>query len=167
MSNNITQRRFAKMGNNIFKICETIMSNQKIMKLLKFSDADPLSHNDLSQEEIDDMLHKNLLITPKIPDDERIKESYVIVLLDNFSIDPVNQDFKVTEIRFDIICPLDEWLLNDSSLRPYLIMSEIDSLFNEKALEGIGNLSFEGANRLVVSPYLGGYSMNYGHYEFN
>jgi hypothetical protein len=163
----ITQRRFAVMGDNIFAICEKLLKNQKILKLLKFTDKNPLDHEDLTEDEADELLHKNILISPKIPDDDTIKQSYIIVLLDNFTIDPVNQDFKVTQIRFDAICPLDEWVLNDKSLRPYLIMSEIDSEFNEKALKGVGNLSFSGANRLVVSSYLGGYSMKYGQYEFN
>ena len=50
---------------------------------------------------------------------------------------------------------------------PYLIMNEIDKEFNEKKLAGIGNLSFNSAERLVVSAYLAGYSLKYGHSEFN
>ena len=164
---NKTQRRFEVMGDNIFLICNKLLKNQKILKLLKYSDSDPLTHPDLTEEESDELLHKNILITPKIPDDNKDKESYIVVLLDTFSLDDSNQDFKVIQIRFDIVCPLDEWVINSKSLRPYLIMSEIDKEFNEKALKGIGNLEFMGANRLVVSPYLGGYSMKYGQYEFN
>ena len=42
-----------------------------------------------------------------------------------------------------------------------------DKEFNEKKLAGIGNLSFNSAERLVVSAYLAGYSLKYGHSEFN
>lgn len=162
-----TQRRFEVMGEDIFKIVNKLLTNQKLLKLLKYTDANPLDHEDLTQDEIDEMLHKNILITPKIPDEDQEKTCYIVVLLDNYEVDPTNNDFKFASIRFDVICPMDRWVINDNSLRPYLLMNEIDKTFNEKKLAGIGNLSFESASRLVVSPYLGGYSLKYGHYEFN
>lgn len=162
-----TQRRFEVMGEDIYKMTERIMENQTLLKLLKFTDENPLEHPDLTQDEIDKMLHENVLIVPKIPDEDEKKQSYLIMLLDNYVVDPVNADFKNAAIRFDVICPLDHWIINNKSLRPYLIMNEIDKMFNEKKLAGIGNLSFQKASRLVVSPYLGGYSLVYGHTEFN
>lgn len=162
-----TQRRFEVMGEDIFKIVDKLLKDQQLLKLLKFTDGDPLEHPDLTKEEIDEMFNKNILITPKIPDEDKEKNSYIIVLLDDYILSPVNNDFKQTTIRFDVICPMDKWLINDKSLRPYMIMNRIDTLFNEQKLAGIGNLSFEGASRLVVSPYLAGYTLNYGHYEFN
>lgn len=162
-----TQRRFEVMGEDIFKIVEKIQQDQDLLKLIKFTDADPLSHNDLTSDEIDEMLHKNILITPKIPDTDQDKNCYLVILLDNYTVSPANQDFKSTQIRFDILCPMDRWVINSKSLRPYLMMNCIDKDFNEKSLAGIGNLSFQEANRLVVSPYLAGYSLLYGHYEFN
>lgn len=162
-----TQRRFEVMGEDIFKIVNKIQTNQKLLKLLKFTDSDPLKHKDLSQDEIDEMLHKNLLIIPKLPDEDQDKNCYIVVILDKYVVDPVNPDFKSVVIRFDVICPLDKWVINSSTLRPYLILNELDKMFNEQKLAGIGNLSFINADRLVVSPYLGGYTVNYGHFEFN
>ena len=164
---NSTQRRFEVMGEDIFKIIAKIQSNQKLLKLLKFTDDNPLKHDDLSQEEIDDMLHKNLQIIPKLPDEDQDKNCYIVVILDKYAVDPVNPDFKTVIIRFDVICPLDRWVINGSTLRPYLILNELDKMFNEQKLAGIGNLKFVNADRLVVSPYLGGYTVNYGHFEFN
>ena len=162
-----TQRRFEVMGEDIFKIVDKIQTNQKLLKLLKFTDSNPLDHEDLSQDEIDEMLHKNLLIIPKLPDEDQDKNCYIVVILDKYEVDPYNPDFKSVIIRFDVICPLDRWIINSSTLRPYLILNELDKMFNEQKLAGIGNLSFINADRLVVSPYLGGYTVNYGHFEFN
>ena len=64
-----TQRRFSVMGDNVFNILSKVMKNQRLLKLLKFTDNDPLKHPDLTQDEIDKMLHKNILIVPKIPDE--------------------------------------------------------------------------------------------------
>lgn len=162
-----TQRRFEVMGEDIYKMIEKILSNQKILKLLKYTDSDPLKHPDLTQDEIDEMLHKNVLIVPKIPDDTDEKTCYLVVILNTYDVAPSNQDFKSATVRFDVICPMDRWIINAKTLRPYLIMSEIDTMFNEKAIAGIGNLSFDRVRPLTVSSLLAGYSMIYGHYEFN
>lgn len=162
-----TQRRFEVMGEDIFKIVDRIQRNQTILKLLKFTDTNPLAHEDLTQQEIDEMLHKNLLIVPKLPDEDQDKNCYIVVILDKYDVDPVNSDFKSVIIRFDVVCPFDKWIINGKTLRPYLILNELDKIFNEKKLAGIGNLRFVECNRLVVSPYLGGYTINYGHFEFN
>lgn len=162
-----TQRRFEIMGEDIFNIINRITKDQTLLKLIKYTDNDPLKHPDLTQEEIDEMLHKNILITPKIPDDDTDLNNYLVILLDNYTVDPVNIDFKVVEIRFDVVCPMDRWIINEKTLRPYLIMNRLDKNFNEQKLSGIGNLKFESASSLVVSPYLAGYSLIYGHYEFN
>ena len=162
-----TQRRFEVMGEDIFKMIEKILKNQTLLKLLKYTDSDPLNYPDLSQNEIDEMLHKNILIVPKMPDTLDEKLCYIIVILDTYDVVPNNQDFKIASVRFDVICPMDRWVINAKTLRPYLIMSEIDTMFNEKSIAGIGNLSFDNARPLVVSPQLAGYSLTYGHYEFN
>ena len=162
-----TQRRFEAMGEDIFKMVKKIQNNQKVLKLLKFTDSDPLNHPDLTQDEIDEMLHKNIQIVPKLPDSYDEKMCYIVMILNTYDIAPNNQDFKTATVRFDVLCPMDRWVINAKTLRPYLIMSEIDSMFNEKNIAGIGNLSFETARPLVVSPQLAGYSLVYGHYEFN
>ena len=48
-----------------------------------------------------------------------------------------------------------------------IIMEEIDKMFNEEKLKGIGNLQFYRADNLTLSPWIGGYSMKYKIYEFN
>lgn len=162
-----TQRRFEIMGEDIFKITNRICRNQNLLKLLKFTDNDPLKHPDLTQDEIDEMLHKNILIVPKIPDTLDDKLNYLIILLNDYELVPNNADFKFAQIRFVVLCPMDRWVMNGKTLRPYLMMSEIDTMFNEKELAGIGNLYFSKLVPLVPSATLAGYSMDYGHYEFN
>ena len=93
--------------------------------------------------------------------------SYVISVFDDFVVNQINPEFKISTLRFDIACPYDEWILNDRSLRPYLIMQRIDTLFNEAKMAGIGTLQFYRADNLTLSPYIGGYSMRYKINEFN
>jgi hypothetical protein len=112
------------------------------------------------------LLHKQIVIIPKFPEDG-IESSFVLAVFDNFTINPSNPDFKLTRIRFDIVCPYTEWVINENSLRPYLIMEEIDFMFNQAKLSGIGNLQFTHSTPLVLSPQLAGYSMYYQINEFN
>lgn len=95
------------------------------------------------------------------------KMSYVVAVFDDFVINPMNNEFKITTVRFDIACPYNEWKLDDQSLRPYLLMQEIDTMFNQAKLAGIGNLEFHRADILALSPQLGGYTMQYKINEFN
>jgi len=77
---------------------------------------------------------------PKIFDDSTEKMSYVTALFSNFVVNQLNPEFKISTIRFDIACPYEEWLLDGRTLRPYLIMEEIDKMFNEAKMQGIGTL---------------------------
>ena len=167
------QRRFAVMGENTFLIANKLMQNQKICRLLKYPTKDPFKEKDpitgKDQPNVDglELINKQILIVPKVFDDSTEKMSYIISVFDDFSVNILNPEFKYSTIRFDIACPYDEWILNARSLRPYLIMEEIDKMFNQTKLKGIGNLQFLHANNLTLSPWIGGYSMKYRINEFN
>ena len=171
MDLNNTQRRFSVMGENTFLIANKIMKNQRICRLLKYQTKDPFAEeiNGKSQPDVDgvDLINKQILITPKIYDDSTEKMSYITAIFDDFVVNQLNPEFKVSTVRFDIACPYDEWILNNQSLRPYLIMQEIDIMFNQGKLKGIGNLQFYRADNLALSPWIGGYSMRYKINEFN
>lgn len=161
-----TQRRFAVMGANTFKIADKIMSNQRICRLLKYQVRSPFSP-DLKDVDGAELINKQILIVPKIYDGSNEKMSYVTAIFDDFVVNQINPEFKISTVRFDIACPYDEWLLDDISLRPYLIMEELDIMFNQAKLSGIGNLQFHRADALTLSPQIGGYSMRYKINEFN
>ena len=162
----MSQRRFAVMGDNTFKILNKLVNNQRICRLLKYQVRDPFSDK---YEDVDgvDLLNKQILAVPKVFDASTEKMSYIVAVFDNFVVNQFNPDFKISTVRFDIACPYDEWLLDENSLRPYLIMQEIDNMFNQGKLAGIGNLQFHRADMLTLSPQLGGFSMEYKINEFN
>lgn len=161
-----SQRRFSVLGDNLFIIANKLKSNPILCRLLYYSDKDPLSpnHPDVDGQSL---LGKNIRLVPLILDSNMELESYVIAIMDDFRLNERNPDFKINSIRFDVVCPYSKWEVDEASLRPFLIMQEIDEMFNEGKLAGIGNLTFQGARRLVLSPQLGGYSMEYFSDEFN
>ena len=161
-----TQRRFSVMGTNTFKIANKLMSNKRLCRLLKYQTRNPFDEN-LPDVDGADLINKQILIVPKVFDDSTEKMSYVTAIFDNYVIGTLNPEFKLLTIRFDVACPYDEWLLDEKTLRPYLIMQEIDTMFNQSKLAGIGTLQFERANALVLTPWIGGYSMRQSINEFN
>lgn len=162
----MSQRRFAVMGDNTFKILNKLVNNQKICRLLKYQVRDPFSDN---YEDVDgvDLLNRQILAVPKVFDASTEKMSYIVAVFDNFVVNQFNPEFKISTVRFDVACPYDEWILDENSLRPYLIMQEIDNMFNQAKLSGIGNLQFHRADMLTLSPQIGGFSMEYKINEFN
>lgn len=160
-----SQRRFAVMGENLFKILTRIFNNQKICRLLKYQSTDPFS-TEYPDVDGSSLLHHQINIIPKYPQDG-IEYSYIVVVFDRFTLNPNNPDFKITRIRFDVVCPYTEWTIDADNLRPYLIMQELDNMFNQAKLSGIGNLQFVSCDPLTLSPQIGGYSMYYQINEYN
>ena len=154
------------MGDNTFKILNKLVNNQRVCRLLKYQVRNPFSDK---YEDVDgvELLNKQILAVPKVFDASTEKMSYIVAVFDNFVVNQFNPDFKISTVRFDIACPYDEWLLDESSLRPYLLMQEIDNMFNQGKLAGIGNLQFHRADMLTLSPQIGGFSMEYKINEFN
>ena len=162
----MSQRRFAVMGDNTFKILNKLVNNQRICRLLKYQVRDPFSNK---YEDVDgiELLNKQILAVPKVFDASTEKMAYIVAVFDNFVVNQFNPEFKISTVRFDVACPYDEWVLDENSLRPYLIMQEIDNMFNQAKLSGIGNLQFHRADMLTLSPQIGGFSMEYKINEFN
>lgn len=162
-----TQRRFAVMGDNLFKILNKLVSNQNLCRLLKYQNSNPLDKEELEDVDGIDLINKQIVIVPKVPENGDMECSFVIVVFDKYIVNPNNDDFKLCTLRFEIVCPYEEWLLDESNLRPYLIMQEIDEMFNQQRVSGIGKLQFSHCVPLTLSPQLGGYTMYYNVNEFN
>ena len=162
-----TQRRFAVMGTNAFNMANKLMQNQKLCRLLKYQVRDPF--NEEKYENVDGiyLLNKQIMITPKIWDESTEKTSYIVALFNTFTTNIMNPDYKIDTIGIDVACPYDEWVLDGQSLRPYLIMEEIDKIFNGAQMAGIGTLQFVRADRNVFTSQIGGYTMQYSINEFN
>ena len=120
MASNI--RNFKAVGDNLFRIAEKILEDDDICKLLYYTDANPLSQPNLTEDERLKLLHKNILLVPKVPENDDIKGSYILILYDGFNQNLANPQFKDADLLFIIVCPPENWVINDVSLRPYLIM---------------------------------------------
>lgn len=162
-----TQRRFAVMGTNAFNMANKLMQNQRLCRLLKYQVRDPFDEEKYENVDGIYLLNKQIMITPKIWDESTEKTSYIVALFNTFVTNIMNPDYKVDTIGIDVACPYDEWVMDGQSLRPYLIMEEIDKMFNGAQMAGIGTLQFVRADRNVFTSQIGGYTMQYSINEFN
>lgn len=95
----------------------------------------------------------------KLKEHEEVK-SYIVVSFDNF-IGTTNPEYRDCTVHFDIICHTDYWDLGDYQIRPIKIMGIIDGILNNCKLSGIGTLQFAGAEEVVYSEDLAGYTLMY------
>lgn len=71
-----TQRRFAVMGENLFKIVNKLTLNQRVCRLLKYQSSDPFDTN-LPDVDGIELIGNSIVITPKYPEFDNIERSYV------------------------------------------------------------------------------------------
>jgi hypothetical protein len=90
--------------------------------MLKYQVRDPFDEKKHKDVDGIELLNKQIMITPKIWDEDTEKTSYIVALFDSFVTNMMNQEYKIDTISFDIACPYDEWVLDGRSLRPYLLM---------------------------------------------
>lgn len=151
---------FLSTDKDLSLIFQKIMGNQRLLKMLYYTQKDCLKASDLSMDEIQSMLHKQLKIVPDIKITEECP-NIVIVTFDNFIPNATNPQFRDCTINFDILCHPDHWNLGNFQLRPHKIAGEIDAMFDGQYLTGIGKVQFAGGNNLVLNDQLMGISIMY------
>ena len=151
---------FLSVEKDLDIITSTMMKNERFKKLLYYTTADALDRENLTTAQTAELFKKNIKIVPKLYVDGSVL-AYIIITFDNFVPNATNPEFRDNVISFDIICHFDQWDLNDFKLRPYKIAAEIDTMFNNKHLTGIGELQFMGANQIILTDEFAGLSLMY------
>lgn len=141
-------------------IVDHIVKNNNLKKLLYHTTRDCMNKPNLTDEQTSELFGKNIKIIPKLSVDGSVL-NYIIISFDNFSPNDTNPEFRDNVVEFDIICHYDQWQLKDFALRPYRIAAEIDTMFNNKHLTGIGKLQFLGASQIILTDEFGGICLLY------
>ena len=151
---------FLSMEKDMHLIANMMLRNPRLKKLLYHTSADALNRAEPNEDQTLEMFGKNIKIVPKLYVDNSVL-NYIIVSFDNFTQNATNPEFRDNIVEFDIICHFDQWALKDFQLRPYKIAAEIDSMFNDKHLTGIGKLEFLGANQMILTDEFAGLCLMY------
>ena len=139
-------RNCAELGINLQKIVKRLISNQNLLKLLYYNDKDPLSKEDLTEEQIKKEVQEKLIkIVPRIGPKETAN-SIISIRVTHARKNPENNEFRNIVISVEIFVPLTQWQIKDSNLRPFAIMGEIQKSLDNKTINGMGKMvggSFE------------------------
>ena len=151
---------FLSINKDLDNITNRMLKNPRLQKLLYYTVENPLAQPSLTEDQQLEFLRKNIKIVPKLYIDDSVL-NYVIIGFDNFIENATNPEFRDNIISFDIICHYDQWQMADFDLRPYRIAAELDTLFNNTHLTGIGTLQFLGCNQMLLNDELGGLCLMY------
>ena len=123
----------------------------------------------VNQYSVNDLIEKQYIrTTPRLEFNEHEDvQSYILVSFDNFTTNPVNQEFRDCMINFDIICNTKQWDLDNLRVRPLMIAGYIDGILNLGKLSGVGETYFLGCNELILDSNLAGYTLSYQVVHFS
>ena len=146
---NFPQSSFLSIEKDLGLIVDMILKNRRLKKMLYHTTRNCLEQPELSDEQSLELFEKNIKIVPRFKVDDTVL-NYLVISFDQFTPNVNNPEFRDNVIEFDIICHYDQWNMKDFELRPYKIAAEIDSMFNDKHLTGIGTLEFLQADQVIL-----------------
>lgn len=134
-------RNCTDIGVNAQYIIKRLLANQNLLKLLYYTDKDPLSHEDLTQEQIQNEIFEKLVkIVPRVGPKETA-HSIIAIRIARARGLASNSEFKNVNISVEVFVPMTQWIIKDTNLRPFAIMGEIQKSLNGKKIEGLGKLT--------------------------
>ena len=126
---------FASVESTLSKVVERLMKNDRLKRLLYYTDRHALGLPKLNQEQSYSLLNNQIRIVPKLTIDHDAKP-YIIISLDNFVPFENQTTFRSFQLTFDVIVPFEFWQLDNFKLRPYAIAGEIDAFYSESGFTG-------------------------------
>jgi len=133
-------RNCTDLGVNAQLIVKRLLANQNLLKLLYYTDKDPLSHEDLTAEQIQDEVFEKLIkIVPRVGPKETAHSVVAIRIARGRGL-ITNKEFKNVNISIEIFVPMTQWIIKNTNLRPFAIMGEIQESLNGKKIEGLGKM---------------------------
>ena len=132
-------RNCADLGENLQRIVKRLLANSDLVKLLYYTDKDPLNNKTLTEEQLEkEVLNKLIRVVPRVGPREEAN-SVVTLRVVSGSIND-NSEFKNVLISIEVFVPLTQWFIKDSNLRPFKIMGEIQKSLSNKEINGLGKM---------------------------
>ena len=133
-------RNLQEIGPSLQKIVTRLMTNQNLLKLLYYTDKDPLNHDDLTQEQIKNEIYdKFIKVVPRIGPKETANSLIALRVVDGQKTKE-NGEFLSISISVEVFVPLTQWAIKNSNLRPFAIMGEVQNSLNNKIIDGMGKM---------------------------
>ena len=133
-------RNCKEIGENLQKVITRLMANDNLVKLLYYTDADPLSHEALTDtQKKQEVFNKLIRFVPKIGATETLNPIIAIRII-NGNKNSANNEFRNVHLGIEVFTPWDEWIIKNDNLRPFAILGEIQTSLDGKTVNGLGRL---------------------------
>ena len=133
-------RNCAELGVNLQYVVKRLLANQNFLKLLYYTDKDPLANEDLTNEQIQEEVFEKLVkIVPRVGPHETAHSVVAIRIARGQGL-AANGEFRNVVISIETFVPLTQWIIKDTNLRPFAIMGEIQKSLDGKKIEGLGKM---------------------------
>ena len=133
-------RNCIEIGENCQKIMSRLLSNQTLLKLLYYTDKDPYSQEDLTEEQIQkEVFNKLVEIIPRTGPRLDAKSNISIRIVSGVQ-NRTNNEFVDIIVAIEVFVPLTQWFIKDVQLRPFAIMGEIQKSLCGKTINGLGRM---------------------------
>ena len=154
-------RDLSEMGENLQKIFKRLQTNQNLLKLLYYTDKDPLNKPDLTEEQIKKEIFEKLIkIVPRVGPKETATSLISLKVMRGRPVSS-NNEFENTAISIEIFTPMTQWLIKDESLRPFKIMGEIKKSLKDKTINGMGKMMYTGYDLNFLTDEISAYEMTF------
>lgn len=149
-------------GKNLIKITKKLLKNQNLCRLLVNTDLDPLN-KDKHPEDINgmDLFQKNILVVPFLDSENQSTESKLVLYYSSGEVSNSNSDNENLSFIINVFCPFKEWRIAGDDLRPYAIMSEIRKSLQDKRINGLGEIRYEGFSLETLTEEMSCYTMEF------
>jgi len=158
-------RFYSDIGENAMIIVKALLANQRLMRLIYYTDKDPLAndaqHPDVSDTIIqEEIFGKRLKIVPRVATNETANPT-VVIKFDRFVPNEENIEFKDVKINIEVMIPISSWIVRDTNLRPFLLMGEIEKSLKGKKINGLGKIESAGAQLNFLTDEISDYEMTF------
>ena len=153
-------RNCAEIGENLQYAVKRLLANQTLLKLLYYTDKDPLANPDLTKEEIQkEVFNKLIKIVPRVGPKENVRSIVVIRVVK--AMPNMNSEFNNIEISVEVFVPLTQWVMKGTNLRPFAILGEVQKSLNDKKINGLGRMHSKSFNLQFLTEEIGCYEQVY------
>ena len=133
-------RNCREIGENLQKIVKRLMANDNLVKLLYYTDADPLSGQTLSEsEKKEKIFNKRIRLVPKLLPQELADSTISVEVISGRRLND-NDQFRNIVVVVEIFVPITQWIIKDINLRPFAIMGEVQETLNGLTINGLGKM---------------------------
>lgn len=165
-----SQVRYLKeMGPNLIKIMKRLLTNQDLLRLLVYTDKDPLNPEKPEISPSEAYLNGDNGTVRIIPIIGAKETATSVVTLRVLKGVPSSNNSEFLDIYFsiEIFVPNEQWIIKDDNLRPYAIMGEIQKSLENKKINGLGTIRGSGFSVNFFTQEMSAFIMNYRITQYN